>query len=270
MAKKNKRRQDKAISVWLVTPQNKNYLSHIKRIRFEKKVVKAQYEIEAMNILGGKVEKVVQKFFMDNFNVINETILVQNFKNGHVKFQELDVVCGSKDNPVFFSEIKVSSNDRVIGTGQRQALSAFRNAAIRWKNIRVVVVTVNTLFEKSEYPVGQLSTEKIQSLIDDPIEYKTDVDIPFIQLSIDDVVNYARGTDLEIDEELLVTCKVESEENHKNFLERQDLLERKVDPNEWPDHLKKKPVKKKQIEYHDDGENENPFADALAAIREKV
>ena len=270
MGKKNKGQHGKAVSVFLVDPQNRNYLSHLKKMSLEHRVVKGQYEVEAMNVLGGKVEKVIHKFFSERFNVANERILVQHFKNGYIKYQELDVVCGSKDSPEFFVEIKLSSNDKVIGTGQRQAFSAFRNAAIKWKNIRVIVVIINTLSEKSVYSVGQLSLEDIKLKIDNPVEYKTAEDIPFIQLSIDDVVDYARGTEFEVDEELLAKCKAESEKNYGHFLERKDLVERKIDPSKWPDYLHKKPVKKEIIEYHDSEAKENPFSDALAAIRSKL
>lgn len=275
MSKWKHKREEKIRNIKFVSEDNELYTEFMSRLRLENFHLRKSNERSNTDKIGYPLELTIRHWIHQAYTGLDERILCyERFtknKTYELCFNELDVVYESDDER-WITEVKVSSSKKGFLKAANQLEHAQR--LLKRGNIHVKLLAVQVDLAPQGEDENLIDFQEDFSLTEPPVPYGDYPNIHFIKVDGEAVFKYGLEHGLIKNPDLFDSAKNEVLDIIRRRELRNELKEKGVPRDEWPDELFQEVGIKDDNNYMEtfgEVETESPLASALkAALKSKI
>jgi hypothetical protein len=269
MTRWKKNLTNKIKNIKLVLESDEGFRSFITSIQLENYHLRKSNQRSHADIIAHPLEKAVREWAKISGITLDERIIsydLLKFDNKYEKrYNELDFIF-FLNNKHFLAEVKVSSSTRAIPKASNQLKNAYKILSQAGFNIELLIIHVNLNYKNTESIFHQFNDDFLKTEFTKLEE--SDLPYYYLQLKPHEIFEWGVKNGIILNAELLSKAIEESDHLHLNRIRRQELLDKKIPQDEWPEELKNE-IKFEDEENHSmffgDNSSSNLLAEKLKA-----
>jgi hypothetical protein len=239
MTRWKKSMPNKIRKIKLVLESDDGFRSFITNIQLENYHLRASNERSHADIIAHPLEKTVREWAKLSGAIVDERILsyeLLKFDNRYEKrYNEIDFIF-RLDNKHYLAEVKVSSSIRTISKAFNQLSNAYKILSRADFKVELLIVHINLNYKNTETTFHQFNDDFLKT----ESTKLDELNLPchYLQLKPQEIFEWGVKNGIILNAELLSKAIDESDYLHLNRIKRQELKDKKIPQDEWPDELK--------------------------------
>lgn len=237
MTRRKHKLPNKIRNVKLVLENDDGYVDYITNLKLEKYHLRLSNQRSCADLIAKPLEQTVREWAKMADVTVDQRIISYEILKGNryeKRYNEIDVVFRLK-NKLFLVEVKVSSSKKAVPKASNQLINAREILRCARIDVEMMVVHINLNYKNAKSEFYEFSEDFLE------IEFSKlgveELGYYYMQLKPHQIFEWGVERGIIFNPELLPNAIKESDYLHLNRMKRQELTEKEVPKDEWPDDL---------------------------------